>query len=146
MAYKGKFKPNNPSKYIGDPTKIVYRSMWERKFMKYCDNSTNVLRWASEEVVIPYTNPLDKKMHRYFVDFLVEIRTAEGIKTWLVEIKPKKQCREPEKRKRITRGYITEVQTWITNKAKWEAAKQVSAARGWEFKILTEDDLFRKST
>lgn len=113
--------------------------------MKWCDQSANVLRWASEEVVIPYMNPLDKKVHRYFVDFLVEIRQPEGVKTWLVEIKPKKQCREPEKKKRVTRGYITEVQTWITNKAKWEAAKKVSDNRGWEFKILTEDDLFKKS-
>ena len=144
MAYKGIFRPLNPSKYMGDPTKIVYRSMWERKFMKYCDSSCNVLRWASEEVVIPYISPVDKKPHRYFVDFLVEVQTPEGVKTWLIEIKPKKQCREPEKRSRITRSYVTEVKTWLTNKAKWEAAKQMSESRGWDFKILTEDDLFRK--
>lgn len=146
MAYKGVFQPSNPTKYIGDPTKVVYRSMWERRFMKFCDTSSSVIRWASEEVVIPYINPLDKKQHRYFVDFLVEIKTAEGVKTWLIEIKPKKQCKEPEKKKRVTKGYITEVQTWITNKAKWDAAKRVSDAKGWEFKILTEDDLFRKPT
>jgi len=113
--------------------------------MKYCDTSTSVLRWASEEVVIPYVSPIDKKQHRYFVDFLVELKTTEGIKTWLVEIKPKKQCREPEKKSRISRGYITEVKTWITNQAKWEAAKRVSDAKGWQFKILTEDDLFGKA-
>jgi hypothetical protein len=146
MAYKGTFQPQNPTKYIGDPTKIIYRSMWERKFMKYCDSSSNVLRWSSEEVVIPYMSPIDKKPHRYFVDFLVEVRTADGIKTWLVEIKPKKQCQEPQKRSRITRGYITEVKTWITNKAKWEAAKRVSDAKGWEFKIITEDELFGKKS
>jgi hypothetical protein len=144
MAYKGFFSPTNPTKYMGDPTKIIYRSMWERKFMKYCDTSTNVLRWASEEVVIPYVSPIDKKQHRYFVDFLVELKTSEGVKTWLVEIKPKKQCREPEKKSRISKGYITEVKTWITNQAKWEAAKRVSETRGWQFKILTEDDLFGK--
>jgi hypothetical protein len=118
--------------------------MWERKFMKYCDSSSNVLRWSSEEVVIPYMSPLDNKPHRYFVDFLVEIKTSEGIKTWLVEIKPKKQCTEPKKKTKVTTGYITEVKTWIVNKAKWEAAKRVSDAKGWEFKILTEDDLFKK--
>ena len=112
--------------------------------MKFCDTSPKVLRWASEEVVIPYISPIDKKVHRYFVDFLVEVRTDEGIKTWLVEIKPKKQCAEPVRRSRITRGYVTEVKAWLTNKAKWEAAKQVSESKGWEFKILTEDDLFRK--
>lgn len=113
--------------------------------MKYCDSSSNVLRWASEEVVIPYYSPVDKKQHRYFVDFLVEMHTKDGIKTLLIEIKPKKQCMEPKKRQKVTRSYITEVKTWLTNKAKWDAAKQVSEAKGWEFKILTEDDLFRKT-
>lgn len=119
--------------------------MWERKFMKFCDQSENVLRWSSEEVVIPYMSPVDNKAHRYFVDFLVEIKTPQGIKTWLVEIKPKKQCTEPAKKTKITRGYIAEVKTWVVNKAKWEAAKKVSEIKGWEFKILTEDDLFKKS-
>jgi len=130
---------------MGDPTKIVYRSMWERKFMKFCDSSSSVTRWASEEVVIPYINPLDKKIHKYFVDFLIEVKTKKGINTWLVEIKPKKQCQEPKKKKRVTKGYITEVKTWITNNAKWEAAKRVSDTKGWKFKILTEDDIFKKS-
>jgi len=144
MAYKGVFQITNPSKYIGNPTKVIYRSMWERRFMKFCDTNKSVIRWASEEVVIPYINPIDKKQHRYFVDFLVEIKTVEGIKTWLIEIKPKKQCKEPQKKKRVTKSYITEVKMWITNKAKWNAAKQVSDIKGWKFKILTEDDLFRK--
>jgi len=144
MAYKGFFRPQNPSKYMGNPTKITYRSMWERKFMKYCDSSPNVLRWASEEIAIPYISPVDKKPHRYYVDFLLEIKTAEGIKTWLVEIKPKKQCKAPEKRKKVTRTYINEVKTWAVNSAKWEAAKRVSEIKGWEFKILTEDHLFGK--
>ena len=66
MAYKGKFKPKNPSKYIGDPTNIVYRSLWERRFMIYCDNEDNILSWGSEEVVIPYVSPIDNKVHRYY--------------------------------------------------------------------------------
>lgn len=145
MPYRGFFKPQNPTKYAGDPTQIMYRSMWERKFMRYCDTSPNVVRWVSEEVVIPYISPVDNKKHRYFVDFLLEVNTPEGVKTWLVEIKPKKQCKAPEKKTRITRGYINEVKTWAVNSAKWDAAKKVSEARGWEFKILTEDHLFRKT-
>jgi hypothetical protein len=146
MAYKGFFRPQNASKYMGDPTKITYRSMWERRFMKYCDSSPNILRWASEEIAIPYISPVDRKPHRYYADFLIEIRTPEGIKTWLIEIKPKKQCVAPEKRSRVTRAYINEVKTWAVNSAKWEAARQVSEKQGWEFKILTEDHLFRKKT
>jgi len=145
MAYRGFFKPQNPTKYIGNPIKIMYRSLWERKFMKFCDSSGNIIRWGSEEVVVPYMNPLDRKQHRYYVDFIVEMKTAEGIKTLLIEIKPKKQCVEPKRKKKVTRGYISEVQTWITNTAKWAAASEVSKNRGWEFKILTEDDLFRKT-
>ena len=145
MAYKGIFKPQNPSKYMGDPMKICYRSMWERRFMKYCDTTQNVLRWGSEEVVIPYWSPVDRQRHRYFVDFIVEMKTPEGLKTLLIEIKPKKQCSEPKKRSRVTRGYISEVKTWMVNKAKWEAATEAAKTKGWEFKILTEDDLFKKS-
>jgi hypothetical protein len=67
------------------------------------------------------------------------------VRTLLVEIKPKKQCCEPKKRSKVTRGYITEVKTWLVNKAKWEAASEAAKTKGWEFKILTEDDLFKKS-
>jgi hypothetical protein len=31
---------------------------------------------------------------------------------------------------------------WIINNAKWEAAKQYCLDRGWEFKILTEQEIF----
>jgi hypothetical protein len=80
------------------------------------------------------------------VDFIVEMKTAVGgIKTMLIEVKPKKQTREPKKPKQQSRNYIYEARTWITNKAKWEAAKTAAESRGWEFRVLTEDDLFRKS-
>ena len=52
MAYKGKYRPTRPYKYKGDPTKIIYRSLWERKFMQYCDSTTNVLEWGSEEIAL----------------------------------------------------------------------------------------------
>ena len=144
MAYKGYFKPTNPSKYMGNPTKIVYRSMWERRFMKYCDLSETVIRWGSEEIVIPYISPLDRKPHRYYVDFIVDMKTIDnGVKTMLLEIKPKKQCCEPKKSKRKSKNDLYEVQTWLTNTAKWKAATAAAVNRGWEFKILTEDDLFK---
>jgi hypothetical protein len=111
--------------------------------MKFCDLNETVVRWGSEEVVIPYISPLDKKPHRYYVDFIVEMRTAQGaVKTMLIEVKPKKQCCEPKKPKRKSRNYLYEMQTWITNSAKWKAATEAASSRGWEFKVLTEDDLF----
>jgi hypothetical protein len=41
---------------------IVYRSLWERKFMVFCDRNANVMEWGSEEVVIPYRSPLDGRV------------------------------------------------------------------------------------
>lgn len=147
MAYKGYFTPTQPTKYMGNPTKIVYRSLWERRFMKYCDLSETVVRWGSEEVVIPYISPIDRKPHRYYVDFIVDMKTTAGaVKTMLIEVKPKKQCREPKKPKRNSRSYINEVHTWVVNGAKWKAATAAAAQRGWEFKVLTEDDLFKHKT
>ena len=75
MAYKGIYKPTHPKKY-GDPNKIVYRSNWERKFMVYCDRNDDIIYWASEELAIPYFSPIDKKVHRYFPDFI--IKTSKG--------------------------------------------------------------------
>jgi hypothetical protein len=139
---QGKYKVRNVEKYIGDPTNIIYRSSWELKFLNWCDNNPSVVSFSSEEIVIPYKSPVDGKYHRYFVDFMIKIRTKDDItKTYLVEIKPKKQTMPPEQKKRITKQYITEVVTWGVNQAKWKAASEYCLDRGWEFKILSEKDL-----
>ena len=141
MSYKGIFKSKNPNKYVGDASNIVYRSLWERKFMMFCDANQNVTKWCSEEVVIPYLSPLDGKYHRYFVDFLVEMKTKNGIETFLIEIKPKRQCAQPKMGKKTTRKYLKEVETWKVNNSKWAHAKDFAEKNNWKFKILTEDDL-----
>jgi hypothetical protein len=144
MSYKGKYKPRNPEKYLGDPTKVTYRSLWERKFMVYCDENDSILSWGSEEVVVPYRSPKDNKMHRYFVDFIVEMVRKDGIReVTLIEIKPKKQCLEPEKKSKTKRRYLAEVMTYGINQAKWKAASDFAENRGWTFRVMTEDDLFK---
>ena len=144
MAYKGKYKPQNPQKYDGDPTKIIYRSLWERKFMVFCDSQDTVISWSSEEVKVPYVSPFDNKIHRYFVDFLVTIQNKKGHKeTLLIEVKPKKQCSPPKKKKRMTKSYLCDLKNWGINSSKWRAAKEFAENRGWKFKILTEDTLQR---
>lgn len=141
MSYKGSYKLQNPQKYVGDTTNIIYRSLWERKFMVFCDKNDNVLKWCSEEIVVPYLSPVDGKYHRYFVDFLVEFKTKNGIETFLIEIKPKRHCQEPKKGKRTTRKYLNEMNTWMINNSKWAHAKSFAEKHNWKFKILTEDDL-----
>ena len=89
MSYKGKYKPQNPQKYIGDVNNIIYRSLWERRFMVFCDATDAILKWSSEEIIIPYYFPIDKKVHKYFVDFVVQMKDKDNnIKTYLIEIKP----------------------------------------------------------
>jgi hypothetical protein len=142
MSYKGKYQPSFPKKYKGDATNIVYRSLWERTFMKYCDTNENILEWFSEEICVPYRSPIDNKIHRYFPDFYIKVKESNGsIKKYIIEIKPKKQTIEPQVQKRKTKGYIYEVYEYAKNQAKWEAAKEWCADRGYEFKVLTEDDL-----
>jgi hypothetical protein len=144
MAYKGRYKPINPSKYKGDPTGIVYRSLLERRFMVYCDTKDHILEWNSEEVVVPYKSPIDNRYHRYFVDFWIRYRDKHGqIRANLIEVKPYSQTFEPKRltASKPTRRYLNEVMTWGVNQAKWKAATEYCLDRNWEFKILTEKEL-----
>jgi hypothetical protein len=140
--YQGKFRPSNPGKYRGDVNNIIYRSSWELKFLLYADRNPNIIEYSSEEIVIPYLSPVDKRWHRYFPDFLIKVKTKDGqIKSILIEVKPHKQTKPPEKGKRVTKRYITEIATWGVNEAKWKAAEEYCKDRKWEFKILTEKEL-----
>ena len=142
MAYKGKYYPSFPRKYKGDPTNIIFRSLWERKFMVYCDKNTNVLEWNSEEIAIPYRSPLDNRVHRYFPDFYMKVKESNGvIKNYIVEVKPLKQTTPPKKPKKQTRGYIREAYEYARNQAKWKVAKEFCKDRRWEFKVITEKEL-----
>ena len=139
---KGKFIPRNTSKYRGDYRNIIYRSSWELKFMKYCDLNQNILECGSEEIAIPYRSPLDGRVHRYFVDFYIKVKDVNGnAQKYLVEVKPKKQTKEPKKQSRMTKSYIYEVTEYVKNQAKWEAAKEFCEDNRMQFKIITEDEL-----
>lgn len=135
---KGKFRPNHPEKYKGDPTNIIYRSSWELKMMSKLDKADNVEKWSSEEIVIPYISPLDMSRHRYFVDFWVKYKDG---KQELIEIKPKKETVPPSPQKTKSKRYIKEVMTWAVNSAKWKYAEEYCKKRGYEWKILTEVEL-----
>ena len=142
MSYKGKYYPSYPSKYKGDPTKIIYRSLWERKFMVYCDKNNNILEWASEEIAIPYRSPIDNRVHRYFPDFYMKVKEMNGrIRKYIIEVKPSKQTKPPVKPKRQTKKYISEAYEYAKNQAKWKTAREFCADRQWEFKVVTEKEL-----
>ena len=142
MSYKGKYYPSYPRKYKGDPTNIIYRSLWERKFMVYCDKNDNILEWASEEIAIPYRSPVDNRVHRYFPDFYMKVKERGGkVKRYVIEVKPAKQTKPPVKPKRQTKGYIREAYEYAKNQAKWKMAREFCADRQWKFKVVTEKEL-----
>lgn len=148
LAYSGRFRPKNPTKYKGDPTKIIYRSMWEFKFFRWVDEHSDVIWWASEEYVVPYVSPIDGRKHRYFPDVVLHRKLANGEqKTLMIEIKPKAQTKPPDRSKkntatgRLSRRYLNEVKTYGINDAKWKAARAFCAQRNWQFEIYTEKEL-----
>ena len=140
---QGVYNPINKSKYVALRTP-VYRSSWELKFFQWCDNNPNVLEWTSESIAIPYISPLDNRVHRYFADNKVVLREGDKITKYLVEIKPKKQTKPPivknSRKKQSTILY--EKSMYIVNQAKWDAARQWCKKQGYQFLIVTEDDLF----
>ena len=142
MSYQGKYRPSNTKKYRGNPTNIIYRSLWERKFMVYCDKNENIIEWGSEEIAIPYRSPLDNRIHRYFPDFYIKYKDANGkIKRSLIEVKPFRQTQQPPILEKKTKGYIYEVAEYAKNQANWRAAIEFCDDRRWEFKIFTEKEL-----
>lgn len=139
---QGKYQPQNPQKYVGDVTNIVYRSSWELRAMQWMDENPDVECWGSEELAIPYRSPLDNQLHRYFVDFVVKFKTPTGVQVALLEIKPESQTKPPKKTKRKRRTtLIYEAQEYAVNQAKWESARQFCNQKGWKFLVLTEKNL-----
>ena len=146
QKYKGKYTPDNPTKYTGDATNIIYRSMWERRCMKYFDVNPSVLQWSSEEVVIPYYDSMSKKVRRYFPDFLIKVKTATGESTThLIEVKPSKDLRPPvggRGKKKSTVLY--EMKAYRMNRDKFASARKWCDERGIIFDVWTEKHLKQK--
>ena len=143
MSYNGKYYPRYPKKYKGDPTNIVYRSLWERKFMNYCDLTESVSEWQSEEFWIPYRSPIDNRTHRYFPDFYIKYKDSSGKRrSVVIEVKPKSQTKmPPQNPKKRTKSWAYSVRTYAVNQAKWKAAREFCRDRNIEFKIMTEHEL-----
>ena len=144
MSYKGLYEARNPQKYKGDKRSIVYRSLWERKFMVYCDTSDSIIEWGSEEIIILYLSPWDGRIHRYFPDFYIKVQQHDGsLKKYIIEVKPKKQCQPPipPESKKKTKRWKKEMRTWGINSAKWKYATEWCKKNDMEFKILNEDHL-----
>lgn len=133
---QGIFKPENPSKVIGN-NPIIYRSSIERKFCKFCDTNPNVLKWSSEEIVIPYYDTVSKKNRKYYVDNFVMIKEKDTVKKYLIELKDIKETREPvKKRGKRKTTLLYEQMTYQTNLCKWKKAVEFCKNHNLEFLLI----------
>jgi head completion protein len=157
------------NKKLGIP--VIYRSSYELKFIEYLEGAVQtgkVKRWGSEITAIPYYDSKGKK-HRYFPDFYVEIfenisknepnysenfsgqliglNENKVLKKILLEIKPKNQTKNINEQiagKNLSlksRKYLTN--TYDINVRKWRAAQELCSQKGIEFKIITENTIWR---
>jgi len=140
--HKGKYTPKNPKKYVGNVENIVFRSGWEAEFMNKLDLNEDVLSWGSEEIVIPYYNPVKERMARYFPDMIIRQKEKDGShSTVVVEIKPPNEITKPVRnRGKKASTYMHECLTWIQNQSKWRAAADWCQKRGATFVVVTKNN------
>lgn len=139
MAIGGRFIPKNPQKYAGNPNGIIFRSTWELNVMKFFDSSQTVIKWASEEIKIPYISPLDNLVHHYYPDFIVVYTDRDGnIQKEIVEVKPASQSLAERAKSQQDKVAL------LVNDAKWKYAAAWAKSRGMTFRVITEKSIFRQ--
>jgi hypothetical protein len=165
-TYQGYYKVQNPKKYVGDPSLVVYRSSWEYSFCKFCDYSESVQRWSSEPLKIPYYDRVSKlaecrKMgldpnspknwikKNYNTDFWIEIKKPDdSIEKWFIEIKPKNELKKPVPPQKTAplkehKRFNQRAKTFLINEAKYAAMNEFAKRNNCKFYVFTEDELTR---
>lgn len=137
---QGVYKVKNWRKYMSTKPPI-YRSGWEYSVMYFFDNNQYVDRWGSEIIEIPYVNPIDGNVHRYFTDFYLEFVDKNGkYQKWVIEVKPISKL-SPPKQQRKTKTFAYQMNEYLINKAKWAAAEAFCKNKGYIFQIFTEQQI-----
>ena len=141
---QGMYTLKNPDKCINGTKEVRYLSGYELECWKWADNNKNVIKWGAETVIVPYYSSVKGRKARYIVDIYIEYIDRHGEhKKVLGEIKPSQQCKPPRKSNRKKKETIIQEElTWVTNQEKWKAAQEYATARGWDFVILTEREIF----
>lgn len=137
--FQGLYTPINKDKYKGS-TNPSYRSSLEKNFFLYFDKNPNVVAWASESIVVPYYNDVDKKVHKYYIDLIAAIKDPSGeVQKYLIELKPYAQTQPPKQsNKKKSSTILYENLMYHQNQCKWKAAHEYAAKKGMKFIILTE--------
>lgn len=144
-----RYYPVNWQKFSGKTGFAVCRSSYESAFCKWADSTSTVVKWSSEDIKVQYQDPITPfdskgrpKYRTYYPDFVIQTDKGE---VFLIEVKPKKQTMPPVITESKSRKTINiEKKTWLVNQAKWKSAQNYCNRMGWKFKIITEDQLFRR--
>ena len=134
-AKTGKYIPLNPSKYIGAELP-VFKSDLERLCMIYLDKNPSIVQWGYEGSAIKYFDKVTNRVRRYYIDFIAIAKVGNMKKTIWIEVKTKEETLPPTNKKNLQA-----MSTFLTNTCKWEAAKLLAASKGYQFAILTEEQL-----
>lgn len=142
---QGEYTVINKEKYTGNIHRVRYLSSWELVMLKFFDSNPNIIEWNSEDIVIPYYSNADQKKRRYMVDFYIKYKKKDGtVKKEILEVKPLAQTLQPISKKGKKKStYLKECYTYQVNIDKWKAATAWAKARGMEFRLITERDIFK---
>jgi|TARA_B100001094_G_C18160139_1_gene788797 hypothetical protein len=133
---QGVYTPKNPQKFVGKKNPY-YRSSWELAFMRMCDDHPYVLEWASENLKIPYQNPMTGKFTVYVPDFSIKYKDKKGsTKVEVIEIKPGAQTTMESAKSQSQKASV------VLNAAKWKAAHEWCKRKGIHFRVLNESHMF----
>lgn len=142
-AHQGIYTVKNREKYVGNKNPR-YLSSYELNLFQWADRSPAVIKWSAEQIVVPYYNPIKQRKARYIVDMYIKYKNRYGeIKEDLIEIKPDSETRPPKRGNKRIDIYEEQLATWYINQAKWEAATIYAKERGWNFRIFTENHIFK---
>lgn len=134
---QGEYQVVNREKYIGSKAPY-YRSSWELAFCKMCDQHPNILKWASENLKIPYQNPVTGKLSNYVPDFMIQYIDKDGREhVELIEIKPSTQTTMENARSQQDKMAVA------VNAAKWKSAHEWCERKGIKFKVINEQHIFQ---
>ena len=90
---------------------------------------------ASEELPVRYYNPLDKKYHRYFPDFVIKTSNQDK---FMIEIKPSRQTKKPNEQKKTIDIYVKVMNISRTSEM---FSLNLIVVIMKKFKIITEKEL-----
>jgi hypothetical protein len=141
---QGYYSVINTKKYIGDLTKVIYRSSYERIFYHSLDVDPSVIYWCVEpqQLRIRYWNPTKKRFSHYYPDAFCLKKVGDREVKCLIEIKPKSKLIKPKPPKvsdpKKNAQYLRRLSEYNVIDAKRKASVEYCKMKGMEYIFITE--------